>query len=161
MSKITIGGLRRIIKEELDKIIQENEDNSNAERDVDQHYFEGSYVEIDEDRYLRPYTVDLDWNTPSSKEKFGPTRRFKPGDTVRLGKFSERNGGEWIVYLMPYQRNGFWPGDPRWNLPDEKYPAEVLMFAPDLTPEEEEQEKKNRKISAREETWVHNGYYDE
>jgi hypothetical protein len=89
MAKVTIGGLRRIIREELEKVIRENEDDFGSDEETDALI--GTRVEIDEDGYISPYGADF------GPTKFGPSMMFEPGDEVELVSFDESGSGAWVV----------------------------------------------------------------
>lgn len=91
MAKVTIGGLRRIIREELEKVIRENEDEDDFGSDEETDALIGTRVEIDEDGYISPYGADF------GPTKFGPSMMFEPGDEVELVSFDESGSGAWVV----------------------------------------------------------------
>ena len=87
MSKITISGLRKIIREELNKVIKENEDWEDSDTG-----FEYKTCIVDKNGYISPYNPD-----EFGPVKFGPSKVFRPGEEVELYQFSEAGKGAWKV----------------------------------------------------------------
>lgn len=97
MVKITIGGLRKIIREELENAmgnmgsLDGGGDEEGFGSDEETDALIGTRVEIDENGCISPYGDDF------APTKFGPSRMFEPGDEVELVRFDESGTGAWVV----------------------------------------------------------------